>query len=174
MRELCKMAEDHGVVLAMQNHGPDVVTRYQEVLDLIAEIGSPAFKACMDINIEPDPDSESPDHARAMATASGALQVHSHMNGEFARRPDGTVELVAAGYFDKRFWKRKVAYPAYVEALVSSGYQGYVDWEFCHPAMDHGRPAGIDYVHDQTRMAFEYLSALRAAAQEKREAAAVS
>src|SRR5215510_2761637 len=165
MRELCKVAEDYGVVLAMQNHGPDVVNRYQDVLSLIEEVGSPAFKACMDINIEPEADSAA--HAREMAAASGALQVHSHMNGEFARRPDGSVELVAGGYFDRHFWGRQVAYPAYVEALVSSGYQGYVDWEFCHPAVENGRPAGIEYVHNQTRMAFEYLSALRAAAEEK-------
>jgi sugar phosphate isomerase/epimerase len=170
MRELCKVAEDHGVVLAMQNHGPDIVNRYQDVLTLIDEIGSPAFKACMDINIEPEADS--PAHAREMAAASGALQVHSHMNGEFARRPDGSVELVAGGYFDKRFWGRQVAYPAYVDALVSAGYQGYVDWEFCHPAMQHSKPAGIDYVHDQTRMAFEYLTALRAAARQNASATA--
>jgi sugar phosphate isomerase/epimerase len=165
MRELCKVAEDHGVVLAMQNHGPDIVNRYQDVLALIDEIGSPVFKACMDINIEPEADS--PAHAREMAQASGALQIHSHMNGEFARRVDGTVELVAAGYFDKDFWGRQVAYPAYVDALVANGYEGYMDWEFCHPGLKDGTPVGIEYVHAQTEMAFEYLSALRAAAEQK-------
>ncbi len=84
-----------------------------------------------------------------------------------------TVELVAGGYFDKRFWGRQVAYPAYLDALVSASYQGYVDWEFCHPALHDGQPAGIDYVHTQTRMAFEYLSALRAAAEQKANAATV-
>jgi sugar phosphate isomerase/epimerase len=165
LRELCKVAENHGVVLAMQNHGPDVVNRYQEVLELIAEIGSPVFKACMDINIEPEADS--PEHARQMAQASGALQIHSHMNGEFARRPDGSVALIGAGYFDKGFWGRQVAYPAYVDALVAGGYKGYMDWEFCHPGLEYGKPVGIEYVHDQTEMAFEYLSGLRAAAEEK-------
>ncbi|MGC2447140.1 MAG: sugar phosphate isomerase/epimerase family protein [Candidatus Sulfotelmatobacter sp.] len=164
MRELCKMAEDYGIVLAMQNHGPDIVNRYQDVLSLIEEVGSPAFKACMDINIEPEADSS--EHARQMADASGRLQVHSHMNGEFARRPDGSVELVAGGYFDKNFWGRQVAYPAYVDALVASRYKGYMNWEFCHPAVENGKPVGIDYVHRQTEMAQEYLSALRTAAVE--------
>ena len=170
MRELCQAAADYGIVLAMQNHGPDIVNRYQDVLSLIEEVGSPAFQACMDINIEAEADSS--EHAREMAAASGALQVHSHMNGEFARRQDGKVELVAGGYFDKQFWGRQVAYPAYVDALVSSGYEGYVDWEFCHPGRENGKPAGIEYVHNQTRMAFEYLSALRAAAQQKAETTA--
>jgi sugar phosphate isomerase/epimerase len=165
MRELCKVAEDYGILLAMQNPGPDVVNRYPDVLNLIAEVGSPAFKACMDINIEPEADS--PEHARQMAAASGDLQIHSHMNGEFARRSHGQVELVGAGYFDKDFWGRQVAYPAYVDALVASGYQGYMNWEFCHPGFENGNPVGIEYVHEQTRMAFEYLSALRVAAEEK-------
>jgi sugar phosphate isomerase/epimerase len=168
LRELCKVAEDYGIMLAMQNHGPDIVNRYHDVLSLIEEVGSPAFKACMDINIEPEADS--PSHAREMAAASRAVQVHSHVNGEFARRQDGSVELVAGGYFDRHFWGRQVAYPAYVDALVASGYQGYVDWEFCHPAMENGKPAGIEYIHNQTRMALEYLAALRAAAEEKARA----
>jgi hypothetical protein len=83
------------------------------------------------------------------------------------------VELVAGGYFDKQFWGRQVAYPAYVDELVSSGYRGYIDWEYCHPAKENGKPAGIDYVHNQTRLAFEYLSALRAAAVQKTQSATV-
>ena len=89
------------------------------------------------------------------------------MNGEFARGADGSVELAAGGYFDKQFWGRQVAYPAYIEALVLSGYRGYVDWEFCHPGLEDGTPVGIEYVHNQTQMAHEYLSALRAEAERK-------
>ena len=63
-----------------------------------------------------------------------------------------------------------MAYPAYVDALVASGYQGYMNWEFCHPGLENGKPVGIDYVHNQTQMALEYLSALRAAAEYKAEA----
>ena len=108
-----------------------------------------------------------------MAKAAGALQVHSHFNGEFARRPDGAVELVAGGYFDRGFWGRKVAYPPYVDALVASGYQGYIDWEFCHPAMENGKPAGIDHIHDQTRMALEYMRELRSASLQRVQFTAV-
>lgn len=170
LRELCKVAEDYGVVLAVQNHGPDIVNSYHEVLSLIAEVGSPVFKACMDINIEPEADS--PERARAMALASGRLQIHSHCNGEFARNVDGVVELVAGGYFDNGFWGRKVAYPAYIDALVAAGYDGYIDWEYCHPAIDDGQPAGIDYVHNQTHLALEYLRNLRAAALQRAQATA--
>ena len=170
LSEVCKFAGDHGVVLALQNHGPDVVNSYRDVLSLISEVGSPVLKGCMDINIEPEADSA--ERARAMAAASGPLQVHSHCNGEFARRADGEVELVAGGYFDQGFWGRKVAYPAYLDALVASGYKGYINWEYCHPAMENGRPAGIDYVRDQTHMALEYLRTLREIAVQRAPASA--
>src|SRR5271165_1085948 len=35
LRELCRVAEDHGIALALQNHGPDVVNNYRDVLSLI-------------------------------------------------------------------------------------------------------------------------------------------
>ena len=98
--------------------------------------------------------------------------MHSHFNGEFGRRADGTVELLGGGYFDDTFWGRQVAYPAYVSALVESGYDGFMNWEYCHPAKRNGQHAGIDYVHEQTRMALEYMKGLRAAAQKELAGAA--
>lgn len=163
LRELCRVAEDHGITLALQNHGPDVVNNYRDVLSLIAEVGSPEFKASMDLNI--DEDTESAEHARKMVQASGKLLVHSHVNGEFRRDPAGRVVLAGAGYWDAGFWGRKTAYPAYIAALVESGFQGCVNWEYCHPALVGGQPAGIDYVHEQTKLAQEYLKKLRADAQ---------
>jgi len=165
LRELTEVAEDHGIVVAMQNHGPDIVNSYQDVLSLIDDVGSPALRACMDINIEPE--AESAERAREIVRAAGPLQVHSHCNAEFRRAADGGVDLVAGGYFDDRFWERRVAYPAYVDALVAAGYDGYINWEFCHPAIEDGKPAGIDYVHHQTRLALEYLTNLRAEAERK-------
>lgn len=160
IQELAQVAGDFGITLAIQNHGPDIVNNYRDSLSLISEVGSPHFKACMDINIEDEPESE--DRARDMVKASGKLQVHSHLNGEFSRDKNGQVVLAGAGYFDSRFWGRKVAYPAYFNALAASGYEGFVDWEFCHPAIENGKPAGIDYVHNQTRLALEYMANLRA------------
>jgi sugar phosphate isomerase/epimerase len=160
LRELAQVAGDHGVVLAIQNHGPDIVNNYKDTLALIRDVGSPHFKACMDINIEDEPESEA--RAREMVKASGKLQVHSHVNGEFVRDAQGRVVLAGAGYFDAKFWGRKVAYPAYFDALAAAGYEGFLDWEFCHPAMENGKVAGIEYVHNQTRLAFEYMKTLRA------------
>jgi sugar phosphate isomerase/epimerase len=162
LRELAAVADGHGVKLALQNHGPDIVRRYQDVLALIEEVGSPAFEACLDISIEPRPDSA--EHAWEMARVAGRHQVHSHYNGEFTRAADGQVQLAGGGYFDDQFWGRKVAYPAYVAALLAGGYDGHMNWEYCHPAKHHDAIAGIEYVHDQTQMALEYMRGLRAEA----------
>jgi sugar phosphate isomerase/epimerase len=162
IRELAQVAGDLGITLAVQNHGPDIVNNYLDTLALIEEVGSPHFKACMDINIEDEPESDA--RAWEIVKAAGKLQVHSHVNGEFVRNAQGEVELAGAGYFDAKFWGRKVAYPAYFDALAAAGYDGFLDWEFCHPAMENGRFAGIDYVHKQTRLALEYMRNLRASA----------
>lgn len=172
IRELSKVAADHGIVLALQNHGPDIVNSADDVLALIRDVGAPAFKACLDISIEPKPESAS--EARRIVKAAGKLQVHSHFNGEFGRRADGSVELLGAGYSGDGFWGRKVVYPEYAAALVESGYTGFMNWEYCHQAVQDGQPAGIDYVHEQTRMALEYMKGLRAAAQAEFAAAAAS
>jgi sugar phosphate isomerase/epimerase len=162
LAELAVFAADHGVVLALQNHGPDVVKGYADVLRLIEEVGSPAFKACMDICNE-DEHCESADWARKVVRETGPLLVHSHYNAEFGRAPDGRIEIIP----DHFFGTRRPAYGAYVDALVASGYEGFMNWEFCHPAKVDGRPAGIDYVHRHTELALEYMKTLRAAAEEK-------
>ena len=35
----------------------------------------------------------------------------------------------------------------------------------CHPAIENGQFAGIEYVHNQTALAIEYMKGLRAAAE---------
>lgn len=162
LKEISRVAEDSGVVLALQNHAP-VIRNYKDVLSLIGEVGSPALKACMDIPIE-GANSASGDWARRMVADTGKLQVHSHFGGEWKRGADGKVALS---------WDRQIAYADYVAALVRSGYDGFMNWEYCHPAMvdwespdaaKSKRVAGIDHVHDQTRLAHEFMRAVRAAA----------
>lgn len=157
LKELSRCAEDYGVILALQNHTP-VVKNYKDVLKLIEEVDSPAFKACMDLPIEGD-NQTSDKWAREMVHKSRAVMVHSHFGHEFKRLPNGRIDLC-----DK---SPKTAYPAFVDALVKIGYDGFMNYEFCHPAMENGERAGIDYVHNQARLAQEYMKGLRADAEAK-------
>jgi len=154
LQELSKFAEDQGIILALQNHGP-VVRNYRDVLALIEEVDSPAFKACMDIPCE-GRKAGSPEWARKIIRETGDLMVHSHYNGEFMRDTDGRIKLVS---------EPEVAYDAFVDALIESNYNGFMNWEFCHSAMEGGQPAGIDYVHKHTRLALEFMKQLRDDAQ---------
>ncbi|GAJ04049.1 unnamed protein product, partial [marine sediment metagenome] len=61
----------------------------------------------------------------------------------------------------------ETGYGPYVNALVASGYKGFMNWEYCHPAMKFGKRAGIEYVEEQTRLALEYMKGLRAEAEER-------
>lgn len=151
LKELAPIAEDHGVTLALQNHQP-VVEGYQDVLAAIEAVGSPALKACMDLPNEEEKGT-SADWAHQVVRDTGDLQMHSHYNGELYRTPSGEIALKPN--------MRQVAYPAYVEALVASGFDGFMNWEFCHPAVEDGKPAGRDYVHTMTRLALEYMKDLR-------------
>ena len=150
LKELSKFAEDQGIMLAMQNHGP-VVRGYQDVLTYIEEMGSPAFKACMDIPLEHE-NKNSAKWAKKIVQETGPLMVHSHYSGEFERGDDGRIKLIT----------QAIAYGPYVDALIKSGYEGYMSWEFCHPAIENGEHAGIEYVHKQTRLALEFMKQLRA------------
>ena len=141
LKELSKFAEDEGVILALQNHRP-VTMDYKDVLKMIKEVDSPALKACIDHG------------TKESVSEAGQLLVHSHFNGEFRRNADG--QLMST---------HKVGYKAYVDALVASGYNGFMSWEFCHPAMEFGKRTGVEYAHKQTRMALEYMKKLRADAE---------
>lgn len=141
LKELSKFAEDQGIVLALQNHAP-VTMDYKDVLKFIEEVDSPALKACLD-------------HAPVEAVIeAGPLLVHSHFNGEFRRDADGRLHVT-----------HKIGYRPYVNKLVASGYNGFMNWEFCHPAMKSGKRAGIEYIEEQTRRALEYMKGLRAEAE---------
>jgi sugar phosphate isomerase/epimerase len=154
LKDLAQFARENEITLALQNHHP-VIRNYRDVLAFIKEVGSPALKACMDIPIEGD-NSGSDDWARQMVKETGPLQIHSHYNGEFTKDADGRVVLAGP---------RKIAYEAYVHALIESGFKGFMNWEFCHPALENGQPAGIDYVHRHTALALEFMKRLRSEAQ---------
>jgi len=151
LKELAAYAEDIGITLALQNHQP-VTAGYQDVLSFIEAVDSPALKACMDLPNE-DEKGISPDWARQVVRDTGDLQVHTHYNGELYRRASGEIALKPN--------LRQTAYGPYVKALVESGYGGFMNWEFCHPAVQDGEPAGRAYVHEMSRLALEYMKDLR-------------
>ena len=51
-----------------------------------------------------------------------------------------------------------------MKLLKEMGYNGYMCYEFCHPAVDESHnPAGTDYVHKQAALAVDYMRGLMSA-----------
>jgi len=149
LEEAARFGEEFGVVMALQNHGP-VIRHYQDTLNLVREVDSPWLQMCLDAPLLMRQDDE---WVREAALAAGDLQVHSHFGGEFLRDEAGTVQLKPFG-----LGRPPTNYPAFLRAMNEIGYDGYLCYEFCHPAVDKmHNPMGIELIHEQTAMALEYL-----------------
>ena len=43
--------------------------------------------------------------------------------------------------------------------MAETGYNGYFTFELCHPVLnDDHTPGGLDFVHEQVKLAREYMS----------------
>ncbi|WZL78776.1 sugar phosphate isomerase/epimerase [Eubacteriales bacterium mix99] len=151
LKEACRYAGEYGVTMALQNH-PPIVGTWREVYDMVTEVDSPWLKACFDLNHECD----DPAIIREAFDTIGSMDVHYHYNGEWERK-DGVL-------MPKRCLHHNplMNYGTFVKEMKRVGYDGYLSYEFCHPAMDGSDFAGIDYVDGQTQMALEYTKGLMA------------
>jgi sugar phosphate isomerase/epimerase len=151
-REASHIAENEGVTLALQNHGP-VIRNHRDVIDMAREVDSPAFRICLDAPLLTEQDDES---VRAAVRAVGAQQVHSHFGGEYVRGENGSINQRPLEYGPPA-----VNYATFVEELAATGYDGYLCYEFCHRAQNAKHELqGREYVDEQAALAREYLNSL--------------
>jgi sugar phosphate isomerase/epimerase len=157
LAEASRIALAEGVVLALQNHAPLIET-YQDMLQLIQEVDSPALRACLDLPLLKRQDDA---WVRRAVQDTRGLQALSHFGGEFERAAGGTVALQAQA----SPFAQAPNYPAFVRAMDEIGYDGYISYELCHPIWMQGsrRRAGLDYAHEQAALALEYMRQLREA-----------
>lgn len=150
LKEAVKWAEKYGVVLALQNHRP-LIENYEDMLVMVKEVGSEYLKCSLDVPCEPCQDDE---YVVKAVRETGKLQVHSHFSGDWNRNSNG-----------KLFLKHlpnvaPVNYPTYIKALKEIGYNGYINYEYCHPALENHEVQGIEYVDKQAKYALEYMRGL--------------
>ena len=144
LSEAARMAEDAGVVLALQNHKP-VTNSYQDMLDLIAEVSSPALKACLDA---PLMNCHSADYYGRAIAATGDLMVHTHFGGRFERLADGRVVSLDT----------RTDYSTFMRlAKEIVGFEGHTGYELCSPVLIGHRHAGLEYALLQAQLACEYM-----------------
>ena len=154
LREAAKMGEDNGVVMVLQNHAP-LIRHWKDTYDLVREVDSPWLKICLDLPIFESFDKE---YIEDAVHTVGDLQVHSHYGGEYYRDSDG---MVKQKVIDTRFGRPLPDYEHYIGLMNEIGYNGYFTFELCHPVLneDHTR-AGIEYVHEQVKLAREYMTGI--------------
>jgi sugar phosphate isomerase/epimerase len=151
LKEAAKFGEEFGVVMALQNHAP-LIRHWKDTYDMVREVNSPWFKICLDLPIFENKEKEYV--ANAVRTV-GDLQIHSHFGGEYYRDSDGTVrQKVVESHFGEPF----PDYAHYIAMMNEIGYKGYFTFELCHPVLndDHTR-GNIDYVHNQVKLAREFM-----------------
>lgn len=148
LKEAVGWAEKYGVVLALQNH-PPLIDNYKHMLGMVKEIDSDYLKCALDVCMETCQDD---DWVAEAVKATGKLQILSHFNGEWIRNSDGEVIQIQIA---PQVLLRN--YPVFIKALKKSGYNGYINYEFCHPALENHQFAGIEYIDKQAALALEYM-----------------
>jgi len=147
IKESAKFAEDMDIILAFQNHSP-LIECYQDMLDMVNEVGSDHVKCCLDVPLLKSRDDE---YVAQAIRDTGDLQVHSHFSGEYEKGPNGEIvsrvihTVVSSGPLI-----RPRNYPIGVKTLKEIGYNGYLSFELCHPFMprnhEFGSLADVDEV----------------------------
>jgi sugar phosphate isomerase/epimerase len=154
LSEAAKMGEEHGIVLALQNHAP-LIRHWKDTLDLVKEVNSPWLKVCLDLPIFEKMDK---DYISVAARTVGSLQVHSHYGGEYYRDSSGIVRQKAP---ESKFGETLPDYSHYIGLMNEINYKGYFTFELCHPVLnDDHTPAGIEYVHEQVALAREFMTSI--------------
>ncbi len=153
LRESLKIAEECGVTLVLQNHGP-LLKDYKDMLSTVKTIDSEYLKCCLDC---PNLTCQDDDYVRQAVMETGALQAHSHFSGEFEKKDGKIMQALIRGYEECGL----ANYPVFIKALKETGYTGYMSYEFCHPALNENREiANIDRINEQVQYAREYMSNL--------------
>lgn len=157
-RQCAVWAEENGVVLALQNHHP-IIESYHDMLEFVRLVDSPFFQCCLDAPCCGWTEkTQSDSYIRQAVRDVGRLQQLSHANAEFVQKPDGQVEMVS---FDPQIQPILTNYPAFISELKKIGYEGYINYEFCHMPLRDGKVLGYnDYIREQIRLAQIYFRKL--------------
>ncbi|MGD9126850.1 MAG: sugar phosphate isomerase/epimerase family protein [Planctomycetia bacterium] len=135
-RELAPIAEEHGVMLAIEPMRPDVasgwtyLTSLDETLEVIHQVSSPAVKLIYDVfhfGCDPADIERIPELVDRVALVQMA----------------DSVELPEFGRSRSLHGPGHIPLPEIVDAFQESGYQGYYDVELWGPALE---PVGYESV----------------------------
>ena len=155
-RIVSQVAEDEGIVLALQNH-PPVVRNSADVLAMIEEVGSPNL--CVSFDISGERAWQQSDWVQAQAQRIGDRWVHSHYGGDFQCDPQGRVVRTPLGLVNgpndgNMAWN----FDAWVQAMYAVDFQGYVCYEGCTPTyLSNGHLVPMEVMDERVELARDFM-----------------
>ena len=151
IQEVAGWAADMGVTLVLQNHAPVITPGYEDVLAMMQEIDRPNVKLCLDVNLFYDRQSD--EYVREAVDRCREHLAYTHYGAwNFSETAGGEVQQDPAPSFGG-----KINYEAFIRALQQIGYTGFLVSEYCTPALERHRIAGIDAIDEGTRLALRYV-----------------
>ena len=154
--EACKMAEDYGVTLALQNHPPPFQYGYEDCLAMITEIDHPSLKMSLDIPnfgyMTYDRQLRQTDEYIVRAVKGCREYIaYSHVSGYFIKGSEGKCIQVHDWPFN---------YPVFIRELKKIGYNGYLAYENCGPNIINHKLAGVEEIDRRAKNALTYFRQL--------------
>jgi len=148
IQEGARFAGDHGVILALQNHS-EITVHYEDVLQMVQEVGSPALKVAFDA---PYVLKTGEPYEKAVSALS-PLIVYSTAS-DFVQREvafhNAPSTFKMTGYYTLKrtlavpVGEGQIDYQRYFRSLRSVGYDSYMAYEICTPIRGGGSEANLD------------------------------
>jgi len=167
LKEAAKWAEEYGVTLALQTHGPILRPGYEDTLFMIRQVNSEYLKMSLDTGLAcfNQYEHQSDGYIRKAVQACKDVVVHSHFNAKFDETPSG--EVVQIPYDIPEVpgltppGGSTPNYLAFVRELKKIGYRGYHSYEVCSQERDENyNVIGIEMVDKYCRLACRYMKKL--------------
>ena len=154
IREVTKWADDLGITLVLQNHGPVLSPGYEDVLAMRNEVGNENLKLCLDVPMFFD--RQKTDYVRESVEKCSDLIRYTHYGAwNFSESEDGEIILdPAPGHGGQ------INYETFFEALAQHGYDGYLTSEYCLPVLQHHKVCGIEDIDAATKRGLRYMKQL--------------
>jgi sugar phosphate isomerase/epimerase len=154
IREVTKWADDMGITLVLQNHGPVLSPGYEDVLAMRNEVGNENLKLCLDVPMFFD--RQKTDYVRESVEKCRDLVRYTHYGAwNFSEAEDGEILLdPAPGHGGQ------INYETFFEALSQHGYDGYLTSEYCLPVLRDHKVTGIEDIDAATKRGLHYMKQL--------------
>jgi sugar phosphate isomerase/epimerase len=151
IREVAAWAADMGITLALQNHAPVITPGYEDALSMLQEIDRPNVRLCLDVPLFYDRQSDA--YVKEAVRKCGPHIAYTHFGAwNFSETDKGEVVQDVAPSSGVL-----INYDAFVGGLHQIGYDGFLVSEYCLPALERHKLAGVEHVDRATRHSLDYM-----------------